>query len=92
MLFFGLCFGDGGYGLLVVLACTLLKSKVNPDFRPYLSLFQYLGLAAVLVGLCSGSVFGVALAEVPAMAKVKDYFVTSDNLMTFSIVIVRRRL
>ena len=87
MLFFGLCFGDGGYGLLVVLACTLLKSKVNPDFRPYLSLFQYLGLAAVLVGLCSGSVFGVALAEVPAMAKVKDYFVTSDNLMTFSIVI-----
>ena len=87
MLFFGLCFGDGGYGLLVVLACTLLKSKVNPDFRPYLSLFQYLGLAAVLVGLCSGSVFGIALAEVPAMAKVKDYFVTSDNLMTFSIVI-----
>ena len=32
MLFFGLCFGDGGYGLLVMIACTILKKKVNPDF------------------------------------------------------------
>ena len=31
MLFFGLCFGDGGYGLLVMIACTILKKKVNPD-------------------------------------------------------------
>ena len=87
MLFFGLCFGDGGYGLLVVLLCTILKKKMSEDVRPYLSLFQYLGGAAVLVGLCTGSVFGVALAEVPALSKVKDYFVSSDNLMTFSIVI-----
>lgn len=87
MLFFGLCFGDGGYGLLVIIACALLKKKVDPDFKPYLSLFQYLGLAAVIVGACTGSVFGIALAEVPALAKVKDYFVSSDNLMTFSIVI-----
>lgn len=87
MLFFGLCFGDGGYGLLVVLLCTILKKKMSEEVRPYLSLFQYLGGAAVLVGLCTGSVFGVALAEVPALSKVKDYFVSSDNLMTFSIVI-----
>ena len=72
MLFFGLCFGDGGYGLLVLLAC---------------SLFQYLGLAAIIVGTCTGSFFGIALADVPALSKVKDYFVSSDNLMTFSIVI-----
>ena len=65
MLFFGLCFGDGGY----------------------LTLFQYLGLAAIIVGTCTGSFFGIALADVPALSKVKDYFVSSDNLMTFSIVI-----
>ncbi len=69
MLFFGLCFGDGGYGLLVLLACSFFKRKVNPDFKPYLTLFQYLGLAAIIVGTCT------------------DYFVSSDNLMTFSIVI-----
>ncbi|WP_298547999.1 V-type ATPase 116kDa subunit family protein [uncultured Parabacteroides sp.] len=87
MLFFGLCFGDGGYGLLVLLVCTFLKRKVNPDFKPYLTLFQYLGLAAIIVGTCTGSFFGIALADVPAFSKVKDYFVSSDNLMTFSIVI-----
>ncbi len=87
MLFFGLCFGDGGYGLLVMLVCTFLKRKVNPDFKPYLTLFQYLGLAALIVGTCTGSFFGIALADVPAFSKMKDYFVSSDNLMTFSIVI-----
>ena len=86
-LFFGLCFGDGGYGLLVLLACSFFKRKVNPDFKPYLTLFQYLGLAAIIVGTCTGSFFGIALADVPALSKVKDYFVSSDNLMTFSIVI-----
>lgn len=87
MLFFGLCFGDGGYGLLVMLVCTILKKKVNPDFKPYLTLFQYLGFAALLVGIFTGSFFGVALADIPALSKVKSYFVNSDNLMTFSIVI-----
>lgn len=87
MLFFGLCFGDGGYGLLVLLVCTFLKRKVNPDFRPYLTLFQYLGLAALIVGICTGSFFGISLVDVPAFSKVKNYFVSSDNLMTFSIVI-----
>jgi V/A-type H+-transporting ATPase subunit I len=87
MLFFGLCFGDGGYGLLVLIACTLLKRKVNPDYKPYLSLFQYLGGAALVVGLTTGAFFGVELGKLAVFADVKDYFVSSDNLMTFSIVI-----
>lgn len=87
MLFFGLCFGDGGYGLLVIIACTILKRKVNTDFKPYLTLFQYLGLAALIVGTCTGSFFGIELAKIPALASVKKYFVNSDNLMTFSIII-----
>ena len=87
MLFFGLCFGDGGYGLLVIIACAIMKRRVGADFKPYLSLFQYLGLAALVVGTCTGSFFGIALVDVPAFASVKDYFVNSDNLMTFSIII-----
>ena len=70
-----------------MIACTILKRKVNPDFKPFLSLFQYLGLAALIVGTCTGSFFGIALVDIPAFASVKDYFVSSDNLMTFSIII-----
>ena len=64
-----------------------MKRKVGTDFKPYLSLFQFLGLAALIVGTCTGSFFGIALVDVPAFASVKDYFVNSDNLMTFSIII-----
>lgn len=87
MLFFGLCFGDGGYGLLVILACAYFKRKASRQVKDYLSLFQYFGLAALIVGTCTGSFFGIALASVPALVAVKDYFVSSDNLMTFSIII-----
>ena len=87
MLFFGLCFGDGGYGLLVILVCAYFKRKASQQVKDYLSLFQYFGLAALIVGTCTGSFFGIALASVPALLAVKDYFVSSDNLMTFSIII-----
>lgn len=87
MLFFGLCFGDGGYGLLVMLVCTLLKRKVSADYKPFLSLFQYLGLAALIVGTCTGTFFGIAFVDIKAFEEVKEYFVSSDNLMTFSIII-----
>lgn len=87
MLFFGLCFGDGGYGLLVIIACAIAKRKVNVDFKPFLTLFQYLGLAALVVGTCTGSFFGIALVDVPAFSSVKKYFLNSDNLMTLSIIL-----
>jgi V/A-type H+-transporting ATPase subunit I len=87
MLFFGLCFGDGGYGLLVLLAGTFLKKKVSPDMRPFLTLGQYLGGTTILVGVLTGTFFGVALVDVPAFKAVKDYFLTTNNLMTLSIVL-----
>lgn len=87
MLFFGLCFGDGGYGLIILLLCTLLKKKVGEGVRPYLSLFQWLGAMTVVVGTLTGSFFGIALVDLPQFHAVKDYFLSSDNLMTLSIII-----
>jgi V/A-type H+-transporting ATPase subunit I len=86
MLFFGLCFGDGGYGLIILIACALLKKKM-PDFKPFLSLFQWLGGMTIVVGTLTGTFFGMALVDIPAFSSVKDYFLSSDNLMTLSIVI-----
>ena len=86
MLFFGLCFGDGGYGLLILLLCTFLKKKF-PAYKSYLSLFQWLGGMTLVVGALTGSFFGIALVDVPMFQSVKDYFLSSDNLMTLSIII-----
>jgi len=87
MLFFGLCFGDAGYGLLVLLIASLLKRNMSPNIRPILSLAQYLGGATVVVGSLTGTVFGIALVNFPALASVKSYFLSQDNLMTLSIVL-----
>lgn len=87
MMFFGFCFGDAGYGIIIVTACTLLKRKVAPEVRPFLSLFQFLGLATIIFGLLSGSFLGIALADVKALSSFKHYFLNTDNLMTLSIVV-----
>jgi len=87
MLFFGLCFGDGGYGLLLVLAALFLKPKVSESLKPILSLVLYFGIATMVVGLLTGSCFGFSIAAFSTFASVKKYFLTSDNLMIISLVI-----
>jgi len=87
MLFFGLCFGDGGYGLIILILCTILKRKASESVKPYLSLFQWLGGMTIVIGTLTGSFFGIALVDLPQFQSVKDYFLSSDNLMTLSIII-----
>ncbi|MCC8173710.1 MAG: ATPase [Odoribacter sp.] len=81
MLFFGLCMGDGGYGLLIWLTCLLLRNKVKPGMRGYLRLGEYLGISTMIVGLLTGSFFGISLEAVtwPWLKGVKDYFITEAN-------------
>lgn len=62
LLFFGFCFSDAGYGLLFVLAGTILKLK-QKDPSPILSLIQLLGASTMLFGFLGGAFFGIALYE-----------------------------
>lgn len=80
MLFFGLCLGDGGYGLLILVAATILRIK-KPAFRNLAILGQFLGGATMVVGLLTGVFFGIMLDSVtwPWLAEVKQYFITSNN-------------
>lgn len=81
MLFFGLCLGDGGYGLIILLACTFIKKKISADKRDLVSLGQWLGAATLFAGILTGSFFGVSLDSVtwPWLANVKHYFLTDAN-------------
>jgi V/A-type H+-transporting ATPase subunit I len=86
MLFFGLCLGDAGYGLLILLACTFIKPKVSADMKPVLSLAQWLGGTTFLVGaLLSGSFFGVELGKVEALGSVKEIFLSQERMMQLSL-------
>lgn len=81
MLFFGLCLGDGGYGLIIWAVATFLKRKSKPEMRGMLILGQYLGLATLVVGILTGSFLGIALDQVEWkwLSGVKQYFITEGN-------------
>ena len=63
MLFFGLCLGDTGYGLILVLIAIFARKKAKPALKPILSLLAWLGVATVILGTVSGTFFGYNLLE-----------------------------
>lgn len=63
MLFFGFCLGDAGYGLFFVVGGFLIKRRIKKEYRPIISLGQYFGVAAIVLGLLSGSFFGLNLID-----------------------------
>ena len=78
MLFFGLCLGDGGYGLLILLAGVAVILKA-PKFKEWGWLGVFMGLTTMVVGILTGMFFGINLEEVAFLAPVKQYFITETN-------------
>lgn len=64
--FFGMMFSDAGYGLLMIIACTVALKVFKPDraMRNNLELFRYCGIGTVIWGLIFGSIFGDAPAVI----------------------------
>ena len=62
--FFGMMFSDAGYGILMVIATTLMIKIFRPDkkMKNNLKLFQFCGVSTTLWGLVFGSIFGDAPA------------------------------
>ena len=65
VLFFGFCMGDCGYGaLLTLVALGLIISKKFKDMQNVLWLVFFLGLGTIVLGIISGTFFGVPLLDV----------------------------
>lgn len=81
MLFFGLCFGDAGYGLLVLLIVLIAKRKVPENLKNYCNLGIVLSAATVVVSLMTGIVFGVDLSdpEVGLNENIRKLFISEKN-------------
>jgi len=87
MVFFGLCLGDIGYGLLIVLALPVfikLFKLINPDFSKGLVLL--FGFSTILCGLLSGSFFGFSIYDlnIPFIRTMKEMLYT-DNTAMFTL-------
>ena len=78
MLFFGLCLGDGGYGLVVLLAGLAVILKA-PKLKEWGWLGVFMGFTTMVVGILTGMFFGINLEEVAVLAPIKQYFITETN-------------
>ena len=81
MLFFGLCLGDMGYGLLLMLL-GIVGKRFAPKMKNYLNLVLLLGFGTVLMGSLSGVFFGTKVSDwLPAVKSQNFIFMMSDMSM-----------
>lgn len=87
MMFFGFCLGDAGYGVVMLLGASLYKLKAPKNFRPILSLVQWLSLSTILFGALTGTVFGISLVSIdwPFLAKFKNLFFDNDKMFALAL-------
>lgn len=89
MLFFGFCLGDAGYGLLFIIGAGLYKFKAKPEWKPLLSLVQILGVATVLFGVMTGTIFGINLIETDfiLLENYQSMFLNPDNMFNLALAL-----
>jgi V/A-type H+-transporting ATPase subunit I len=73
--FYAMCLGDVGYGLLQVLLAVLLIRKYRPaaGTRLFLDLFVQLGVASAIFGLFTWSFFGTSPGYTPGGPKIVGF-------------------
>ncbi len=89
LLFFGLCLGDAGYGLLLVLIALFMRRKAKPTMKPVFSLAIWLGISTVILGVVSGTFMGFNLieADIAWLEQFKVIMLNPDQLFNTALII-----
>jgi len=86
MLFFGLCLGDSGYGLFLLLGVSLyrlLAKNIGKTMKPILSLVQLLAASTFFCGMLTGTFFGANFYDLdwPFIQRMKQAIAMDNNDM-----------
>ncbi len=87
MIFFGMCFGDAGYGVVLMLAILALWRKIPVAYRGFAWLGLFLNFSAVVFGLLTGNVFGIELMKIEALAGFRDYILQPTQIFDLSLIL-----
>ncbi len=89
MLFFGLCLGDVGYGLILLLLAIFMRPKMKEGMKSVMTLLIWLGAATIVMGTVSGTFFGYNLLEskIEWLEKFKVIMLDSNQLFYTSLII-----
>ena len=87
LLFFAMCMGDAGYGILLVLIGWFLKKKV-PSMADMAPLVMMLGVGTFLVGIVLHTFFGINLYEAAWVPEGLKRFMISGNIAGYDAQMV----
>ena len=94
-LFFGICFGDVGYGTLLILlgSYTMAKTRKYEGVFNFAKLLMYAGISTVIFGMLFGSWFGDLynpkyLGEGNLLLRIKDSLMILDPLAQPVVMLV----
>ena len=93
-LFFGLCMGDAGYGLVLIALGLFLKHKMDRSMRGMMNLVITLGVGTTVIGAVLGTFFGVSLFDIDLPDSIKQFMIvgkidgtTYDKQMLLALLI-----
>ena len=89
MLFFGLCLGDCGYGFIIAIAAFIIAGKAKPESKGIFKLAGWLGISTVIMGIVSGTFFGINLIDAPWpwLTNIKKIMLDSNQLFANSLIL-----
>jgi V/A-type H+-transporting ATPase subunit I len=89
LMFFGLCLGDAGYGLLLLTAALLVRPKAKPAMKPLMNLVACLGVGTMVFGAISGTFFGIPLLDMDWawLTSFKNFMLNPDQLFNLALII-----
>ncbi len=86
MLFFGLCLGDMGYGLVLVLAGLYVNFKVK-EYANYGKLVAWLGFGSIIMPALNGTFFGAKIYDLfPAFGDLRNVLFDDMKMFWFAII------
>jgi V/A-type H+-transporting ATPase subunit I len=85
VLFFAVCLGDAGYGLILAVGSyiALKKFQIYGGARKLLQILFLGGLANIVVGLLTGAIFGIESGNLPGLLRVLVLFSPTEQVMPF---------
>lgn len=89
IIFFGLCVGDCGYGLLYILISFFLRKSKNTFMSSVGKLTFWLGIGTVIFGFVSGTFFGIPMLEQSWawLANFKMFILDNNQLFYFALIL-----
>ena len=86
MLFFGLCLGDMGYGLVLVLAGLYVNFRMK-EYANYGKLVAWLGFGSIIMPALNGTFFGAKIYDLfPAFGDLRNVLFDDMKMFWFAII------